>query len=353
MKILLSGGGTIGSVSPLIAIYEEIKRQKPAAEFLWLATRRGLEHDLIKSYNIPVRSIFAGKFRRYFSWQNFFDPVLVLLGFFQSLKVIFQFKPDLILSAGSFVSVPTVWAGRLLGAPALIHQQDVLPGLANKLMAKSAKIITATFEKSKSDFPEKKTIITGNPVRSEIFEAKKEEAYAFFKLEPAIPTILVMGGGTGATAINNLVLASLDQLVQFCQVIHLTGGRIDQLAEHPRYRSYDFLTSQIKYAYAAADLAVSRAGMSALSELAATQKPTIVIPIPNSHQLYNAIEFAKNNAAIMVEEKNLTPASFTAGVKELLADPARLLNLGHNIGQLIPAEATQKIVRIIFKFCGE
>jgi len=350
MKILLSGGGTIGSVSPLIAVFEEIKSQRPETEFLWVATKDGPEHRLVASYNIPIQVIAAGKFRRYFSLRNFWDPCLILFGFFQSLRIISKFKPDVILSAGGFVSVPLVWAGWLLGRPAIIHQQDVLPGLANKLMAKAAKIITVTFEKSKSDFSAGKTFLTGNPVRADILTGVKSEANVFFQLTPGLPTVLIMGGSTGATALNKLALDSLSRLVQFCQIIHLTGGRTDRVAEHSRYHSYNFLTSQLKHAYAAADLVVTRAGMSALTELAALNKAVVVIPIPNSHQEYNAIELAKNNAAVMIDERQLTPAGFAEGIKGLLADESRRRNLGRNLGSVILPGAAKRVAEIVLKF---
>lgn len=347
MKILLSGGGTIGSVSPLIAIFEEIKKQQPKDEFLWLATRNGPELKLILGYQIPVKVIFAGKFRRYFSFKNFLDPFLVILGFFQAFFIILKFKPDAILSAGGFVSVPVVWAGWLLRKPALIHQQDVGMGLANKLMAPFAKIITVTFPRSLTDFPAEKTVLTGNPVRPDILTGSKEEGYKNFNLSPELPTILVIGGGTGAQRLNNIVIEALPELSSFCQMIHLTGGKIEKIVEHPRYHGYDFLTEQLKDAYAVADLVISRAGMSVLTELAVLGKPAIIIPIPASHQEQNAIEFFKNNAALLVEEKNLTPAGFLEAIKELLADKVQLENLSRNIKKIMPADAAQKIVKMI------
>ncbi len=347
MRIILSGGGTIGSVSPLVAIFEEIKKNQPQAEFLWLATKDGIEDRLISSYQIPVKKIFAGKFRRYFSLRNFLDPFLVTLGFLQSLLIIIKFKPQVVLSAGGFVSVPVVWAAWVLRRPSLIHQQDVRPGLANKLMAPFANIITVTFAKSLKDFPAAKTTLVGNPVRNEILAGSKDEGYKFFKLDQNLPTILIIGGGTGALKINNLVLESLNDLVSFCQVIHLTGGKVDKVATHPHYRNYDFLTDQLKNAYAVADLVISRAGMSVLSELALLQKPTVIIPIAGSHQQENANEFFKNNAAVVLQEENLSPQDFSSAIKQLLFDKDELASLSRNIAQIMPAGAAQKISQMI------
>ncbi len=337
----------MGSVSPLLAIYEEIKRNDPNSEFLWVATRNGPESSLISEYNIPIKKIYCGKFRRYFSMKNFLDPFFIILGFFQSLFLIIRFKPQAIISAGGFVSVPLVWAGFLLRRPSLIHQQDVIPGLANKLMAPFADIITVTFKKSLDNFPKNKTALVGNPFRAEILKGNKQEAFNFFNLEPDLPVILITGGGTGALNINNLVLKSLNQLVNFCQIIHLTGGKVDQIAQHSRYHSFDFLTGQLKNAYAASDLVVSRAGMQSLTELAALRKPSIIIPMPKSHQEANAIEFSKNNAAIVLSEKNLNPDKFCKAIKEIILNKSEMENLRRNIAKLLPQDSVVKITKMI------
>ena len=347
MRIIFSGGGTMGSVSPLIAIFEAIKQKQPPAEFLWLATKDGPEEKLIASYSIPVKKIFAGKLRRYFSFKNFLDPFFVLLGFFQSLLIIFKFKPRVIISAGGFVAVPVVWAGWFLRRPSLIHQQDIRLGLANQLMAPFASIITVSFEKSLADFPAKKTHWLGNPVRADILKGDKKAADDFFKLELGLPTILVIGGGTGAQSLNNLVLDSLSELVKFCQVIHLTGGRTDKIASHPRYHNFEFLVGKLKDAYAAADLVISRAGMSVLTELAVLGKPAIVIPIPGSHQEENAVEFFKNNAIKILNENSLSAQNFLAAIKQLLFDRPELDNLSRNMAKIMPRNAAEKIAAMI------
>jgi len=347
MRIILAGGGTMGSVSPLIAIFEEIKKQQLTAEFLWLATKSGSEEGLITSYQIPIKKISSGKLRRYFSWQNFLDPFRILVGFFQSLIIIFKFKPQAVISAGGFVAVPVTWAAWLLRRPVLIHQQDIITGLANKLMAPFASIVTVTFGKSLADFPAKKTHLVGNPVRADVLTGSKDEGYNFFKLDPSLPTILILGGGTGSLNLNGIVLDSLQDLVQFCQIIHLTGGRLNKVAEHSRYRSHTFLTKQMKNAYAIADLVIGRAGLSTLTELSALKKPAIIIPMSNTHQEYNATEFFRNNAIALLQEGNLTPEIFSQAIKELLSDKAELSNLSRNISEIMPPGATEKIIKMI------
>lgn len=344
MKVIFSGGGTIGSVSPLLAIAEATRQQQGDAEFLWLATKNGPEKKLILNYKIPVKEIASGKFRRYFDLRNLFIPLFIFFGFIQSFFIILKFKPNVILSAGGYVAVPVVWAGWLLRVPSIIHQQDVVPGLANKLMAPFAKIISVTFEQSLKDFSNKKTVLAGNPVRQDILAGDKQKAYNFFKLNSSKPIVLIVGGGTGAEKLNNLVIESLGNLLSFCQIIHITGGKSENIAEHSNYRHYDFLTKEMKLAYAAADIVVSRAGMSALSELQALRKPSIIIPIPNSHQEANATEFFKKNAIAMLNQSDLTSENFSASIKHLLEDKVEQQNLVRNMGKVLPINAVDKIL---------
>ena len=343
-RIIFCGGGSGGPVSPLIALYQEISKRQPTAEFLWLATRRGPEKPLLASYSIPVKEIFSGKLRRYFSSRNFFDPVLIFLGFWQALFIIIQFKPKVIVSAGGFVAVPASLAAWLLGVKVIIHQQDVIPSLTNKLLAPLAKTITVSFEKSLADFPAKKTVLTGNPTRSDVVTGSRPAGLEFFKLDSTLPTILVLGGGTGAEKLNELVVAALDELVGFCQVIHLTGGKVSQTASHSRYRQFNFLTKDLALAYAVANLVVSRAGMSTLTELAVLKKPALIIPMPSSHQQANALEFFKKNAVVMMDQNQLAPHSFAAAVKQLLNDKMELETLSRNIGKMMPENSVEKII---------
>jgi len=359
MRILLSGGGTMGSVSPLLAIAEKIKEKEDVVNFLWLGTKKGPEKKIIEKNNIIFKSIYGGKFRRYFSFKNFIDPLLILIGFFQSFFILLKFKPDIILTAGSFVSVPVVWAGWFLNIPSIIHQQDIRKGLANKLMTPFAYRITVTFEKFLKEFPSHKVVWTGNPIREELkVKSEKlelEEIKKIFNLEKDLPTLLVMGGGTGALELNKLVVQALPKLLKFCQVIHLTGRNknskfqiLDSELKN-RYHSYEFLTEKMKYAYLVADLVVSRAGMGTLTELSVLAKPAIIIPIPNSHQEENANFFKKHQAAIMLSQINLTPEKLTEKIKKLLQNKEKLVSLSENIHKLIKADAAEIIIEEIFK----
>ncbi len=345
-KLILTGGGTMGSVTPLLAVAEEIKKRASNCQFLWLGTRFGPERKIVETYGINFKSMPAGKLRRYLSGWNFFVPFQIFYGFCKAFFVILKFKPQIILSAGSFVSVPVIWAGWFLKVPVLVHQQDLRPGLANKLTAPFAKIVTITFEESLKYFP--KAILIGNPVRQEIFEGQKERAAEIFKLEKDLPTLLVLGGGTGALGLNKIVVEAVPELTNFCQIIHITGGRLDDLSkfkiekikkENSRYHLFDFLVEPLKDAYAVADLVVSRAGMGTLTELAALGKPTILVPMPESHQEDNAFYFKKSNAVYLLDQKKLTPEILIGVVKELINNKVELENLSKNIRSMMKPNA--------------
>lgn len=348
MKIIFAGGGTGGSVTPLISIYQAVAKRDPQATFLWLSPKKDPVKNLVLNYKLEVKEIFSGKLRRYFSWQNFTDIFAILFGLIQSIFIILKFKPDFIISAGGFVAVPVVWAAKILRVKVIIHQQDVVAGLANKLMASSAWKITVAFEKSIKDFPGKKPIFFGNPVREEIFSGNKDLAIKEFNLESNLPIVLIIGGGTGAFGLNDLAIKALPILINFCQIIHITGGRTKQEFKNPRYHDFVFLTDQLKNVLVAADLVVTRAGMGFLTELAALRKPVLIIPMPDSHQEKNAEEFFKNNAAQVLNEKTLTPEIFSQAIHDLLKDNVLLDNFRRNIQKVLPTDAAQKMVDIIY-----
>ena len=257
------------------------------------------------------------------------------------------------MSAGSFVSVPVVWAAWLLRAPALIHQQDARPGLANKLMAPFAKVITVAFKKSLDDYG-KKAIWVGNPVRKElrIMNYELRMLRERFGLDDKLPVILIIGGGTGAMAINKLVWESLDKLTEFCQIIHITGKGKKPNYQLPitNYKDFEFLdTMAMTKTYAAADIVVSRCGMGVLTELSYLGKPTILIPMPNSHQEDNARVFKEVKAAIILDQNKLTPRIFVDNIKKMLADENLRNKLSYNIKNVIKKDAGNKIIEIINK----
>ncbi|MDO8668806.1 MAG: UDP-N-acetylglucosamine--N-acetylmuramyl-(pentapeptide) pyrophosphoryl-undecaprenol N-acetylglucosamine transferase [Candidatus Buchananbacteria bacterium] len=345
MKILFSGGGTMGSVSPLIAVYEKIKKDNPQTEFLFIGSESGPEKKAVESYKIPFKKISSGKLRRYFSWDNFVDPFKIIWGFFQVILIIIKFKPNVVMIAGSFIGVPVAWAAYLLRVPVLIHQQDIIAGLANKMMANFSKKITISYEPSLNDFSSAKTILTGNPVREEFYVCHPKKGRDVFGLKEDLPVLLILGGGTGSQVLNELVEKSLNDLLQFCQIIHITGRdkKINLQAEN--YHQFEFLTHEMTDAICAADLVVTRAGMSTLSELVILAKSTIIIPLPESHQEYNAAYFQKNNAAIVLSQPSLNSETLISAVRELFFEKYKKDNLSRNISKIMDFYGAQKVAK--------
>ncbi len=350
IKILLTGGGTAGSVMPLVAIFQAFKKRKIKADFLFIGTEQGPENNICQLYEIPFKSIPAGKFRRYLSLKNFSDPFKIIKGYKESKYILNITKPNVIISAGGFVAVPVIWAAKKLKIPVLIHQQDIRKGLANKMTEKIAQKITVTFEKSLLEFPKEKTILTGNPVRRDILKGDKNKAVKEFKLNEKLPILLIFGGGTGAETINKKINKIAEELVIFCNVIHLTGkGKKSANLEHKNYHSYEILTNQMKHALTAADLIVSRAGLCALSEFSALGKPAIIIPIFKSHQEENAAFYEKKEAVLVMRENLLTPELLLSSIKSLFENEKKRCELKENISQLYKPEATNKIIDLILE----
>lgn len=333
MKIILSGGGTIGSVTPLLAVAEKIKD----ADFLFVGTKNGPEKSLVQARRIRFISILSGKLRRYFSINNFLDLFKIKIAFWQSLFLLLKEKPDVIVSAGGFVSVPLVWAGFILRIPAIVHAQDIKTGLAVKLMKPFAKKITKAFP----DTPFKAKVI-GNPVR----DLSVKTDYLLLKKDK--PVVLITGGGTGAVTLNSLVH---QDLCDSAQIIHVTGlEKVSQNISHPDYHAFAFLKHEMPEALIKADVVVTRAGLATLTELSALGKPAIIIPMPKSHQEINAQYFANKKAAIYLKQEELTPDKLTKAVINLLNDQKRRKELAKNIKKINKPHAADALAKIICQF---
>lgn len=344
-NIILSGGGTGGSVTPLIALAEEMELRHPGTyAFHWIGTDSGIERRLTSAYPFVYHSIAAGKLRRYFSVQNFLDWINIVIGFFQSLVLLHSLKPRIVMSAGGFVSVPLIWAARLMDVPVLVHQQDFRPGLANKLMAPFATAITTVFEKSVSDYGAKAQWI-GNPMRQQI-KAARGEAHSK-------PCLLVLGGGTGSQSINELITANLKDLLEFVDVVHITGKHNVRSAlreDLPGYQSYDLLDGfHMAKAMVNADMVLTRAGLGTLSELSYLGKTTIIIPIPDSHQEDNANYFSEHKAAIVLNQKSLNNEVFVSLLRDLSSNQIKREELSHNIKQVMKQDANETMMEIVDK----
>lgn len=363
MKILLVGGGSGGPVSPLLAIAEEIKKYHSNAKFLLVGTKHGPERQMAEKANIPFAFIKAGKFRRYFSLKNLTSPFLILLGFFQSLKLLKAYRPDLVFGTGSFVQVPLVWAAWFKGIPVVLHQQDLVPSLANKLCQFAANKITVTFPGSLGSFFSslgifykkrggEKIILTGNPFREELKNGSKISGLKEFNLKPDLPVLLVLGGGTGSEFLNNLIEACAEQLSKTIQIIHSTGKNKLKNISAENYHAYEFINNMAD-AYAAADIVLARAGLSTLTELANLKKLSIIVPMPQSHQELNALLMVELQAAIVLNQDKIKPENFTKLVRRLLFAGEAQQILKTNINNIMPKEANKKITEIILKIITE
>jgi len=341
----------MGSVSPLLAIAERAKQDFPNAELFWIGTKDGPEKKLVEKAGISFQSVASGKLRRYFSAQNFLDPFKIIWGFFQSFVAILKIKPDLVLSAGSFVGVPVVFAAWILRKKIIVHHQDIELGLANKLLTPLANRITVSFEDQVKKFPVRKTVFTGNPVRAFIFEGSKQDAQQKFNLEQTVPTLLVLGGGTGADFVNQLFVRIAPDLVKFCQIIHVFGQNkmlaFDKQQIGSHYHAVEFLTDQLADVYAVADLVVTRAGLSSLTELAVLGKPMAIIPIPDTHQEDNSAYFSRVNAALQLDQKTLKQEELLSLIKDLFAHEDKLVRLQENARTLMNVDAVDRYMSVV------
>ena len=353
IKIMLSGGGTGGSVTSLLAIAEKAYAVGKNWDFIFVGTYFGPEREMVSesSSKIKFRSMLSGKFRRYFSFRNLIDLFKIVAAFFQSFIILHEEKPDLILSAGSFVSVPLIIAAGFRRIPVIIHQQDVRPGLANKLMAPAADIITVTFAKSLADYGPK-AIWIGNPTKFLEIEKYKKLIVATrtkYGLINEKPLILITGGRMGAKSLNELVFAAHYKLSDF-QIVHLTGlNKARELkSENSDYHVLESLPHEyLLILMIAADLVVTRAGLGSLTELSELNKAAIIIPLPYSHQQDNAEIFARLGAAVVFEQKILRPEILAKEINSLLANNQRLMSLRNNISQVIRRGAALKALDLI------
>lgn len=363
MKILFAGGGSGGSVSPLIALAIEFRSQHPKSEFLLVGTYQGPEKLMAREASIKFTAIHAGKLRRFFSFKNLVSPFQTMLGFYQSLRIIQNFKPNCIVGAGSFVQVPVIFAGWILKIPIIIHQQDLKPSLANKICEIFATKITVTFEESLSSFAssfgffykkkdQDKVVLTGNPFRTDFEKITKENGIQSFNLKSNLPVLLVLGGGTGSEFINNLVVNSLPALTKSVQILHSTGRKKSLEVSFENYHQFEFIHN-MGQAYASADIVVSRAGLSTITELSNLKKLSIIIPMPMSHQEFNGLLLIKNQAALVLRQKNITSESFVNLVRKLLFEYQASKFLTNNISKLMPHNSSSKIVEIITKLISK
>ena len=323
-KIVLTGGGTAGHVTPNIALIPKLREL--GYDISYIGSYDGIEKKLIADFDIPYYGISTGKFRRYFDLKNFTDPFRVIKGIGDAKKALKKINPDIVFSKGGFVSVPVVRAAKSLHIPVICHESDMTPGLANKLCIPAATKVCCNFPETVSEIRDGKGILTGTPIRAELLAGSREKGLVFAKLSGNKPVIIVIGGSLGAVAVNNAVRAALPELLKTYDVIHLCGkGKLDEsLKGTEGYRQYEYIKEELPDLFAAADVAISRAGANAICELLALKKPNLLIPLSakasRGDQILNAHSFEKQGFSIVIEEEDLSTEKLVAAVNELYTD---------------------------------
>lgn len=367
MRIVLTGGGTGGHLFPILAVVREIRKQtggKEDAELLFLGPDGELEEEVMEKEFIPTKRILCGKLRRYFSPLNILDFFKIPVGIVQSLWYLLAFMPDVVFAKGGYASVPVVTAAWLYRIPVVIHESDVTPGLANQIMSRMARRIAVSFPGSEKFFSERKVVLSGNPIRTELTEGSKEEALKIFSLSAERKTILVIGGSQGARAINHAIVGILPKILKKWQLIHVTGkneyegvlreaGKLGIKAGRGGYHPYPFLREELSHAFSSADLVVSRAGANALTEIAANAKPAIIIPITssaNNHQEQNAFAFSQAGAAVVLEQNNLGENILFGEIERTIESKELCFELGERIKKFYNSQAVEIIAKEILKF---
>lgn len=336
-RIILTGGGTAGHVTPNIALLPRLKEL--GYDIQYIGSYTGIEKELIEPFGIPYHGISSGKLRRYFSVQNFTDPFRVLKGFREAHKLIRQLKPDVIFSKGGFVSVPVVLAGKRCKVPVIIHESDMTPGLANKIAIPSAAIVCCNFPETLKSLPEGKAVLTGSPIRQELLSGNKIAAMDMCHFTSDKPVILVIGGSLGAVAVNNAVREALPELLKDFQIIHLCGkGKMDEsLKDVEGYCQFEYIKNELRNLFALADIVISRAGANAICELLALHKPNLLIPLSanasRGDQILNARSFERQGFSLVLEEEQLTKETLLAAVKNLYENRTTFINSMKNSGQ--------------------
>lgn len=319
--IVLTGGGTAGHVTPNIALIPRLTEL--GYRISYIGSLDGIERKLIEELKIDYYGIASGKLRRYFDWKNFSDPFRVVKGYGQAKNLLKKLKPDLVFSKGGFVTVPVVIAAKHRNIPAVIHESDMTPGLANKLAIPSAVKVCCNFPETVEHLPSEKAMLTGSPIRQELLQGNAQAALDFCGFQKDKPVIMIIGGSLGAASVNENIRKILPSLLPDFQIIHLCGnGKLDPaLNETKGYIQFEYIKKELADLFALADLVVSRAGANAICEILALQKPNLLIPLPakasRGDQILNARSFERQGFSMVLEEENITNDTLLSAIREL------------------------------------
>ena len=324
-RIVLTGGGTAGHVTPNIALLPSLR--EAGYEIFYIGSYSGIESTLIRQQEIPYYGISVGKLRRYFDWQNFTDPFRVIHGYGQARALLKKLHPDIVFSKGGFVSVPVVRAAGSLQIHTIIHESDMTPGLANRLSIPVADKVCCSFPETLQYLPKEKAVFTGSPIRRELLEGKREDALSFLGWEECgRPTLLVTGGSQGSAVINRTLRQDLDLLLKEVRIVHLCGkGNLDDsLNSLEGYVQLEYVSDELKDLFALSDFVLSRAGANSICELLALRKPNLLIPLSaassRGDQILNANSYSRQGYSLVLKEELLTPETLISSLKELYRD---------------------------------
>ena len=350
-KIIMTGGGSAGHVTPNLALIPKLKTL--GYEIQYIGTKEGIERKIIEGENIKYYPISSGKLRRYFDLKNFSDPLKIIKGIFEAKKIIKIQKPDIVFSKGGFVSVPVVLAAYLNKVPVIAHECDITPGLANKLAAPYCTKICVTFPESLKSIKNGKGVLTGNPLRRELFEGSKIKANEICGFENKKPILMIIGGSLGSKLINEAIKVSLEKLIVKYNIIHICGsGNIDKLLQNKNgYKQFEYVKDELPHLLASADIVVSRAGANVIFELLALRKPNLLIPLSASvsrgDQILNAKSFEKSGYSMVIQDEKLTPENLEIKISELYNDRYKYIK---NMNSSDTEKSIDIIVELIDKY---
>ena len=347
-KIVLTGGGTLGHVTPHLALIPKLK--EAGYEIHYIGTEKGMEAPKIRAVQgVTYHAVKSGKLRRYFSWQNFTDPFRVLAGAFQSAALMGKIRPDVCFSKGGFVAVPVVFGAWVHRIPVLCHESDLTPGLANKLCKPFAKKIATTFPECAAALGAKAEM-TGTPLRPELFSGSRAKGLSLLGFDGSKPILMMMGGSSGAQAVNKALREALPELLEQFDVAHICGkGNLDAaLTDMPGYTQMEFLDAELPDALACADLVLSRAGSNALCEFQALAKPLLLVPYPKGasrgDQILNAQSLEKRGLCRVLLQENMTAQTLTEALMSTRADREKLTEA---VKAAPPADGTMRVLEMI------
>lgn len=328
-KIILTGGGTAGHVTPNIALIPEL--QKQGYDIHYIGSYEGIEKRLISDLGIPYYGIASGKLRRYIDPKNLTDPFKVVKGLGQARSLLKKINPDVVFSKGGFVSVPVVLAAKSRHIPCIIHESDMTPGLANKICIPCAQRVCTNFPETMQHIPAHKGVLTGTPIRQDLFHGDAASGLSFCGLHEQKPVLMIIGGSLGSVRVNEAVRAILPQLLKKYQIIHLCGkGKTDHaLMKLEGYAQFEYIKDELSDLMAAADVIISRAGANAICEILALRKPNVLIPLSaqasRGDQILNAASFEKQGYSIVIQEEDITNDGLLQAVEQAYENRAKFV----------------------------